>query len=131
MGKPGGVRKAPAILKHPRPHPPPIYTPQSKGGGIRPPPKHGTQTLRNDRLTTFLLQQAINAEKQAREETEEAMLRMLEDVVTRLQEEVAIEKRDRQATEETLLKLLEDTCLKMNDMNQLGAMEAVAPAPPP
>ena len=77
------------------------------------------------------MQQAINAEKQAREETEEAMLRMLEDVVTRLQEEVAIEKRDRQATEETLLKLLEDTCLKMNDMNQLGAMEAVASAPPP
>ena len=36
------------------------------------------------------LEEAILAEKRAREETEEAMLRMLEDVVTRLQDEVQV-----------------------------------------
>lgn len=36
------------------------------------------------------LEEAILAEKKAREETEEAMLRMLEDVVTRLQDEVQV-----------------------------------------
>ena len=42
------------------------------------------------------------------------MLRMMEEMVTRLQTELAAEKRDREATEETLLRLLEETCAKVN-----------------
>ena len=46
--------------------------------------------------------------------TREAMLRMMEDVVSKMQGEIAQERRDRETTEETLLKLLEDTCSKLN-----------------
>ena len=42
------------------------------------------------------------------------MLRMMEEMVTRLQTELAAEKRDRDQMEENLLRLLEQTCAKVN-----------------
>lgn len=41
------------------------------------------------------------------------MLKMLEDLCSRLQGEIEAERRDRQYTEETLLKLLEETCSRV------------------
>lgn len=58
-------------------------------------------------------------ERKAREETEEALLAMLRDVMGRLKNDVEQERRDRETTEETLLSLLEDTCAKLNMVSQL------------
>ncbi len=52
-------------------------------------------------------------ERKVREETENTMLKMLEDMCTRLQAEIQNERSDREATEETLLKLLEETCSRV------------------
>jgi hypothetical protein len=71
-------------------------------------------------LTTILapwqmarLSDALGAERRVREETENTMLRMLEDMAGRLQAEIAAERRDREGTEEVLLKLLEETCSRV------------------
>jgi hypothetical protein len=53
-------------------------------------------------------------EKKAREETEEAILEMLKDMVSKIKIEIDSEKKDREENEETLLSLLEDTCNKLN-----------------
>lgn len=53
-------------------------------------------------------------EKKAREETEEAILEMLKDMVNKIKLEIDSEKKDREENEETLLSLLEDTCNKLN-----------------
>ena len=59
------------------------------------------------------MREAVLAEKATREEMEDALLRMLEDVVARIQAELAAERREREANEETILKLLEQACGKM------------------
>jgi hypothetical protein len=59
------------------------------------------------------LSDALGAERRVREETENTMLRMLEDMAGRLQAEIAAERRDREGTEEVLLKLLEETCSRV------------------
>lgn len=56
----------------------------------------------------------INNEKKGREETEEAILEMLRDMVSKIKMEIENEKKDREENEETLLSLLEDTCNKLN-----------------
>ena len=53
-------------------------------------------------------------EHKAREETEEAILEMLRDMVNKIKAEIETEKRDREDNEEVLLSLLEDTCNKLN-----------------
>jgi hypothetical protein len=62
-----------------------------------------------DRLT-----EVIGNEKKSREETEEAILEMLKDMVNKIKVEIDNEKKDREENEETLLSLLEDTCNKLN-----------------
>lgn len=64
------------------------------------------------------LGEVINNEKKAREETEEAILEMLKDMVNKIKVEIENEKRDREENEETLLSLLEDTCNKLNQHQQ-------------
>jgi len=56
--------------------------------------------------------------KKAREDTEEAMLRMMEDVVAKMQSEIANERRERERTEEMLITLLNDTCHKLQVASQ-------------
>lgn len=58
------------------------------------------------------------AERESREDTEEAMLAMLKDVVGRIKADLELERRDREATEETLLTLLEEACAKLNAITQ-------------
>lgn len=60
------------------------------------------------------LGELVSNEKKAREETEEAILEMLKDMVNKIKVEIENEKRDREENEETLLSLLEDTCNKLN-----------------
>jgi len=60
------------------------------------------------------ISEIINIEKKAREETEEAILEMLRDMVNKIKIEIDNEKKDREENEETLLSLLEDTCNKLN-----------------
>jgi predicted trehalose synthase len=57
---------------------------------------------------------ALASEKQAREETEEALVKMMEEVFGRLQGELEQEKAARKETEATLVRLLEDTCVKVS-----------------
>ena len=60
------------------------------------------------------LSELISIEKKGREETEEAILEMLKDMVNKIKVEIENEKKDREENEETLLSLLEDTCNKLN-----------------
>jgi hypothetical protein len=60
------------------------------------------------------LNEQILAEKHTREETEEALLQMLKDVVGHLKADLETERKSREATEENLLQLLEDTCNKVS-----------------
>lgn len=57
----------------------------------------------------------IGEEKAAREETEEAILEMLKDMVGKIKNEIENERRERLQNNETLLGLLEDTCLKFGN----------------
>jgi hypothetical protein len=56
----------------------------------------------------------IDSEQKAREETEEAILEMLKDMVGKIKSEIEVERKDREENEETLLGLLDDTCTKLN-----------------
>ena len=64
------------------------------------------------------IQEIISNERKAREETEEAILEMLRDMVNKIKVEIDNEKKDREENEETLLSLLEDTCNKLNSGTQ-------------
>jgi hypothetical protein len=57
----------------------------------------------------------IGEEKSAREETEEAILEMLKDMVGKIKNEIENERRERLQNNETLLGLLEYTCLKFGN----------------
>merc|ERR1712224_644540 len=59
------------------------------------------------------LQEAVLAEKKAREDTENAMMRMMEDIVQKVQGEIQLERSEREKTEEQLLHLLDQTCNKL------------------
>ena len=60
----------------------------------------------------------IEIEKKAREETEEAILEMLKEMVGKIKNEIDTERRERQVNHDTLLNLLEDTCNKFNNPHQ-------------
>lgn len=60
------------------------------------------------------MEQSIEGEKRAREETEEAILEMLKNMVGKIKSEIETEKSERESNHETLLGLLEDTCNKFN-----------------
>ena len=53
------------------------------------------------------------------EETEESMLEILRDMISRIKVEIETERKDREENEETLLSLLEDTCSKLNNAGDL------------
>ena len=55
-------------------------------------------------------------EKEAREKAEEALLAMLQDLVSRMKKEIEDERNEREESEETLLGLLEETCGKLNNI---------------
>ena len=56
----------------------------------------------------------IQAEKKQREDTEEAILELLRDMVNKIKGELEGEKKERESSEEMLLSLLEETCTKLN-----------------
>lgn len=60
------------------------------------------------------LSQALSSEKKNREESEQAILDMLKEVVNKAKTEIDSERKNRENSEETLLTLLEDTCSKLN-----------------
>merc|ERR1712118_257165 len=65
-------------------------------------------------MQTQRLREDIEQERQAREETEDAMTRMVEDIVVKMQQELLQERKEREQDEEMLLKILEDTCIRLN-----------------
>ncbi len=60
----------------------------------------------------------LDDQKKAIEETEEAMLEILRDMINRIKVEIETERKDREENEETLLGLLEDTCTKLNTASE-------------
>lgn len=52
----------------------------------------------------------LQQEQKIREESENSLIRVLEDMCAKMQNEVAMERKDREGTEEIFLKLLEETC---------------------
>lgn len=59
------------------------------------------------------------SEKKEREEAEEALLKMIEDIVGKVKWEMDKERKDREASEEQLLNLLEETCNRLNMATRL------------
>lgn len=57
---------------------------------------------------------AVESERRQREETEEAILEMLKEMVGKIKSEIDQERQQRQENHDTLLNLLEDTCNKFN-----------------
>ncbi len=56
----------------------------------------------------------VQDEKKQSEETEEALLEILKEMVSRIKNEIDVERKEREASEDTLLSLLEETCSKLN-----------------
>ena len=56
----------------------------------------------------------VDDEKKAREETEETMIEMFKDMISKIKGEIDAEKSEREQAEEALLSLLEETCAKLN-----------------
>lgn len=61
-----------------------------------------------------VLQEAMEGEKKASAETEEALLDMVKEIVNKIKLEIDSEKRTRETSEDTLLSLLEETCGKLS-----------------
>ena len=57
-------------------------------------------------------------EKKVSEDTEEALLEMLKEMVNRMKGDIDVEKKDRECSEDALLNLLEETCTKLNLTSQ-------------
>lgn len=72
----------------------------------------------NKRLDAGLasLKHGLIVEKKMREETEEAMLAMLRDVVSRIKNDMDTERKEREMSEENILGLLEETCEKISSI---------------
>lgn len=56
----------------------------------------------------------VDEEKRAREETEETMIEMFKEMISKIKGEIDAEKGEREQAEEALLTLLEETCAKLN-----------------
>lgn len=61
---------------------------------------------------------SLLADRKAREDTEEALLAMLRDVVGRIKTDLEQERKERETTEESFLSLLEEACAKLNVLTQ-------------
>jgi hypothetical protein len=59
----------------------------------------------------------VEQERRSREETEEGILELLRDMMSRIKLEIEAEKRDRESSEEQLLGLLEDTCARLQGVS--------------
>ena len=59
-----------------------------------------------------LLEEVV-LERRQREETEESILELLRDMVSRIKAEIENERCEREISEEQLLGLLEDTCSRL------------------
>ena len=55
----------------------------------------------------------MNYEKRVREDSQNAMYRMIEDMHGKITQEIQNERKERENTEEGLLKLLEETCSRV------------------
>jgi len=58
--------------------------------------------------------QAIEAERKARADSEDEIVEMLKDMITKVRTELEGEKDERSKNEDVLLELLETTCAKLN-----------------
>ena len=67
--------------------------------------------------------QAIEAERKARADSEDEIVEMLKDMITKVRSELETEKEERSKNEDVLLGLLETTCAKLN---QKGARASQA-----
>ena len=56
------------------------------------------------------VQDSLHVEQKTREDSENSLIRVLEDMCQKMQHEVQLERKDRESTEEIFLKLLEETC---------------------
>lgn len=56
----------------------------------------------------------VDDEKKGREETEETMIQMFKEMISKIKSEIDQEKSEREQAEEALLSLLEETCAKLN-----------------
>ena len=57
----------------------------------------------------------VSYEKRVREDSQNAMYRMIEDMHSKITQEIQSERRERENTEEGLLKLLEETCSRVEN----------------
>jgi hypothetical protein len=58
-------------------------------------------------------EEAIAAEREAREETEQSMMQMIQDMEATLRQEIADERAERERSEEGFMSLLEETCARI------------------
>jgi hypothetical protein len=56
------------------------------------------------------IQDGLHIEQKTREDSENSLIKVLEDMCQKMQNEVQLERKDREGTEEIFLKLLEETC---------------------
>mmetsp|Transcript_15952 Transcript_15952/g.20154 ORF Transcript_15952/g.20154 Transcript_15952/m.20154 type:complete len:85 (+) Transcript_15952:594-848(+) len=61
-----------------------------------------------------LVAQAIESERKARGDSEDEIVDMLKDMITKVRTELETEQTERGKNEDTLLGLLETTCQKLN-----------------
>ena len=69
----------------------------------------------SDLVCSSDLEVAVETERKAREETEEAILEMLRDMVTKVKFEIDSERTDRETNHRTLLSLLHETSSKFDN----------------
>lgn len=55
----------------------------------------------------------VMLERKVREETQNTLFRMIEDMENNLMKEIDNEKKDREENEESFMNLLEDTCTRI------------------
>lgn len=65
------------------------------------------------------LENALSDQQKIREESEEQLVHMMEDMMTRIKEALKLQRVEREAAEDALLRLLEDACIKLNAKQQL------------
>ena len=58
--------------------------------------------------------QAIESERKARNDSEEEIVDMLKDMLTKVRDELEAEKQERNKNEDVLLGLLDTTCQKLS-----------------
>jgi len=69
----------------------------------------------NNEIVKF--QETLGSERKIREENENIMFRMLEDINAKFQGEVETEKHKRLTSQDDMLKLLEDMCNRVERKN--------------